>query len=107
MDLRGDLSLNQSFLLIEDPNLVIILNDPDVSMPIKNLIVKMSTDKLFVSKLSNPVQKDDFKLEARKTYKSDLKDLLTRFTILIDTLKIRKKETKRFEKYFNYIKKKF
>jgi len=100
-------TINQSFLLIEDPNLVIILNDPDVSMAIKNLIVKMSTDKLFTSKLSNSVQKDDFKLDAKKSYKSDKKDLISKLIILIDITKTRKKDPKRFEKYLKYIQKYF
>jgi len=100
-------SINQSFLLIEDPNLIIILNDPDVSMTIKNLIVKMSTDRLFTKKLSNSVQKDDFKLEAKKSYKNDKKDLISKLVILIDITKTRKKDAKRFEKYQKYIEKYF
>lgn len=100
-------SINQSFLLIEDPNLVIILNDPDVSMAIKNLIVKMSTDRLFTKKLSNSVQKDDFKLEAKKSYKNDKKDLISKLVILIDITKTRKRDPKRFEKYLKYIEKYF
>ena len=98
-------SINLSFLLINDPNLQIILNDPDVYMPIKNAIVKLSTDKLYISKLSNPIQKDDFKLEAKKTYKKGVKELITNMQILIDTFKIRKKDGKRFDKYLIYLKK--
>jgi hypothetical protein len=98
-------SINLSFLLINDPNLQIILNDPDISMVIKNAIVKLTTDKLYISKLSNPIQKDDFKLEAKKTYKKGVKELIANMTILIDTFKIRKKDGKRFDKYLIYLKK--
>ena len=100
-------SIELSFLLIDDPNLQIILNDPDVSMPIKNLIVKMKTDKLFIGKLSNPIQKDDYKLDAKKAYRRDLKQLISDMKILIDTFKIRKKDGKRFDKYLIYLKKVF
>jgi|UniRef100_A0A6C0GZW2 hypothetical protein len=98
-------SINQSFLLIEDPNLLVILNDPDVGMNLKNLIIKIDTDKLFTSKLSNSVQKDDFKLETKKTYKKNKRDLLNQLNILIDTTIIRKKDAKRFQKYLKYINK--
>jgi hypothetical protein len=98
-------SINQSFLLIEDPNLLVILNDPDVGMNLKNLIIKIDTDKLFTSKLSNSVQKDDFKLETKKIYKKNKRDLLNQLNILIDTTIIRKKDAKRFQKYFKYINK--
>jgi hypothetical protein len=98
-------SINQSFLLIEDPNLLVILNDPDVGMNIKNLIINIDTDKLFTSKLSNSVQKDDFKLETKKTYKKNKRDLLNQLNILIDTTIIRKKDAKRFQKYLKYINK--
>ena len=100
-------SIDLGFLLIDDPNLQIILNDPDVSMPIKNAIVKLKTDKLYISKLSNPIQKDDFKLEAKKTYKKEVKTLINNMTILIDTFKLRKKDGKRFDKYLLYLKKVF
>jgi len=100
-------SIDLGFLLIDDPNLQIILNDPDVSMPIKNAIAKLKTDKLYISKLSNSIQKDDFKLEAKKTYKKGVKELITNMTILIDTFKIRKKDGKRFDKYLTYLKKIF
>ena len=100
-------SIDLGFLLIDDPNLQIILNDPDVSMPIKNAIVKLKTDKLYISKLSNAVQKDDFKLDAKKTYKKEVKILITNMTILIDTFKLRKKDGKRFDKYLIYLKKIF
>lgn len=100
-------SIDLGFLLIDDPNLQIILNDPDVSMPIKNAIVKLKTDKLYISKLSNAIQKDDFKLEAKKTYKKEVKTLITNMTILIDTFKLRKKDGKRFDKYLLYLKKVF
>jgi len=100
-------SIDLGFLLIDDPNLQIILNDPDVSMPIKNAIVKLKTDKLYISKLSNAIQKDDFKLEAKKTYKKEVKILITNMTILIDTFKLRKKDGKRFDKYLLYLKKVF
>ena len=63
-------------------------------MPIKNLITKMATDKLFVKKLSNPIQKDDFKLEARKTYKKDKADLLSKFRIMLDIFFVRKNSNK-------------
>jgi len=98
-------SINQSFLLIEDPNLLVILNDPDVGMNLKNLIIKIDTDKLFTLKLSNSVQKDDFKLETKKTYKKNKRDLLNQLNILIDTTIIRKKDAKRFQKYLKYINK--
>ena len=98
-------SINQSFLLIEDPNLLVILNDPDVGMNIKNLIINIDTDKLFTSKLSNSVQKDDFKLETKKIYKKNKRDLLNQLNILIDTTIIRKKDAKRFQKYLKYINK--
>jgi hypothetical protein len=100
-------SIDLGFLLIDDPNLQIILNDPDVSMPIKNAIAKLKTDKLYISKLSNPIQKDDFKLEAKKTYRKEVKTLITNMTILIDTFKLRKKDGKRFDKYLLYLKKVF
>jgi len=100
-------SINLGFLLIDDPNLQIILNDPDVSMPIKNAIAKLKTDKLYISKLSNPVQKDDFKLEAKKTYKKEVKTLITNMTILINTFRLRKKDGRRFDKYLIYLKKIF
>ena len=100
-------SIDLGFLLIDDPNLQIILNDPDVSMPIKNAIVKLKTDKLYISKLSNAIQKDDFKLEAKKTYKKEVKILITNMTILIDTFTLRKKDAKRFDKYLLYLKKVF
>ena len=100
-------SINLGFLLIDDPNLQIILNDPDVSMPIKNAIAKLKTDKLYISKLSNPVQKDDFKLEAKKTYKKEVKTLISNMTILIDTFRLRKKDGRRFDKYLIYLKKIF
>ena len=100
-------SINLSFLLIDDPNLQIILNDPDVTMTIKNAIVKLKTDKLYISKLSNAIQKDDFKLDAKKTYKKEAKILITNMTILIDIFKLRKKDGKRFDKYLLYLKKVF
>ena len=100
-------SIDLSFLLINDPYLQFILYDPDVYMPIKNAIVKLSTDKLYISKLSNPIQKDDFKLEAKKTYKKGVKELITNMIILIDTFKLRKKDGKRFDKYLLYLKKVF
>ena len=98
-------SINLSFLLITDKNLQIILNDPDITMAIKNLIVKMTTDKLFVSKLSNPIQKDDFKSEAKKTYNEDKKDLFNKFLIMLETFKIRGRDIKRFNSYYNYLRK--
>lgn len=98
-------SINLGFLLITDRNLHIILNDPDITMAIKNLIVKMETDKLFVSKLSNPIQKDDFKYEAKKSYKADKNDLLNRFVIMLDTFKTRGRDIKRFNSYYKYLKK--
>jgi len=96
-------SIQLSFLLIDDPNLHIILNDPEVSMPIKNLIVKMKTDKLYISKLSNNIQKDDYKLDAKKSYKKDFKTLISNMNVLIDTFKIRKKDGRRFDKYLIYL----
>ena len=100
-------SINLSFLLIDDPNLQIMLNDPDVTMTIKNAIVKLKTDRLYISKLSNPIQKDDFKLDAKKTYKKEVKTLISNMTILIDIFRIRKKDGKRFDKYLLYLKKVF
>jgi len=100
-------SINQSFLLITDPNLIVILNDPMVTQVIKNIIVKLSTDRLYNSKLSNLIQPDDFKLEAKKQYTRDQTDLFNRFLILIDESKIRKKDFKRFIKYLKYVRKIF
>lgn len=100
-------SINLSFLLIDDPNLQIILNDPDVTMTIKNAIVKLKTDRLYISKLSNTIQKDDFKLDAKKMYKKEVKTLINNMTILIDIFRIRKKDGKRFDKYLLYLKKVF
>ena len=103
-------SINLSFLLITDPNLIIILNDPYVTMPIKNLITKMATDKLFVKKLSNPIQKDDFKLEARKSYKKDKAELLSKFRVMIDIFVVRKNSKEyinRYIKYLQYLEKRF
>jgi len=100
-------SINLSFLLIDDPNLQIILNDPDVTMTIKNAIVKLKTDKLYISKLSNTIQKDDFKLDAKKMYKKEVKTLINNMSILIDIFKIRKKDGIRFNKYLLYLKKVF
>ena len=34
-------SINQSFLLIDDPNLIVILNDPMITTGIKNIIVNI------------------------------------------------------------------
>jgi len=100
-------SISQSFILIDDINLKIMLNDPEVTRQIKNLVVKMYTDKLYVDKLGNPVQENDFAKEYKKAYARDRKELLTYFKIMIDTFKIRKTDHKRFEKYYNYVKKIF
>ena len=100
-------SINLSLLLISDPNLLIILNDPDVYRTIKDLIIKMQTDSLYTNKLSNTIQKDDFKTIAKKTYSRNKKDLYSQFDIMIDTLTTRKKDTKRFKDYVKYIKKIF
>jgi hypothetical protein len=100
-------SINQSFLLISDPNLIVILNDPMVTMVIKNIIVKLTTDRLYTSKLSNSVQPDDFKLEAKKQYVRDQTDLFNRFLVLIDESRIRKHDFKRFIKYLKYVRKIF
>jgi hypothetical protein len=99
-------SINLGFLLITDRNLHVILNDPDITMAIKNLIVKMATDRLFVSKLSNPIQKDDFQYEAKKSYLADKKDLYDRFYYMLETFKIRGRNINRFISYYNYLKKK-
>jgi len=96
-------SINLAFILIDDINLRIILNDPDVNRQLKDLIVKLSTDKLYISKLSNDVEKSDYNVLYKKTYKQDKKDLLTYFKILVDTFKIRKKDYKRFVKYYDYL----
>jgi hypothetical protein len=103
-------SINLGFLLITDPNLKIILNDPDVTMPIKNLIIKMATDKLFINKLSNKIQPDDFKLDGKKTYHKNKDELLSKFKVMIDTFQVRKKDIdyiKRYQKYLKYIEKRF
>ena len=100
-------SINLSFLLITDKNLHVILNDPDITMAIKNLIVKMTTDNLFVSKLSNPIHKDDFKSEAKKAYNEDRNDLFNKFSIMLDTFKIRGRDVKRFNSYYDYLRKIF
>ena len=97
-------SINLAFILIDDINLRIILNDQDITRQLKDLIVKLSTDKLYIGKLSNDIEKDDYKKLYKKTYKKDKKDLLTYFKILIDTLKIRKKDYKRHQSYYDYIK---
>ena len=97
-------SINLAFILIDDINLRIILSDPDITRQLKDLIVKLSTDKLYIGKLSNDIQKDDYKILYKKTYKNDKKDLLTYFKILVDTLKIRKKDYKRYQKYYDYLK---
>ena len=96
-------SINLAFILIDDINLRIILSDPDITRQLKDLIVKLSTDKLYIGKLSNDIQKDDYKILYKKTYKNDKKDLLTYFKILVDTLKIRK-DYKRYQKYYDYLK---
>ena len=99
-------AINLSFLLIDSANMKIILNDPDVSMAIKNLIVKILTDNLFVSKLSNPIQKDDFQLEAKKTYKKNKEEVISKYEIMLDTFKIRNKDKdyiKRHESYLKYL----
>jgi hypothetical protein len=100
-------SINQSFLLITDPNLIVILNDPMVTTGIKNIIVKLTTDRLYTSKLSNLIQPDDFKLESKKQYLQDQTDLFNRFLILINESRIRRKDFKRFIKYLKYVKKVF
>jgi len=102
------ISQSLGFLLIKDPNLNIILNDPDVIQPIKDLIAKLSTDKLFIAKLSNKIQPDDFELLGNITYKKDKKNLISKFTVMIQIFKVRgmiKDELKRFKSYLNYIKK--
>ena len=100
-------SINQGFILIDDINLKIILNDPDVTRQIKNLIAKLYTDKLYISKLSNGVQEDDYQKLYKKTYKLDRKEMITYFKIMIDTFKIRNKNDKRFQKYYDYLNKLF
>jgi len=97
-------SINLAFILIDDINLRIILSDPDITRQLKDLIVKLSTDKLYIGKLSNNIEKDDYKMLYKKTYKNDKKDLLTYFKILIDTLRIRKRDYKRYQKYYDYLK---
>ena len=97
-------SINLAFILIDDINLRIILSDPDITRQLKDLIVKLSTDKIYIDKLSNILQKNDYKILYKKTYKQNKKDLLTYFKILIDTFKIRKRDHKRFLKYYEYVK---
>jgi beta-mannanase len=100
-------SINLSLLLISDPNLLIILNDPDVYRTIKDLIIKMQTDSLYTNKLSNSIQKDDFETIAKKTHSKNKKDLLSQLNIMIDTMTTRKKNTKRFKEYQKYLNKVF
>jgi hypothetical protein len=81
-----------SLILISDPNLLIILTDPDVYRTIKELIIRMQTDSLYTNKLSNSIQKDDFKTIAQKTQSKNKKDLYSQFNVMIDTMNIRKKD---------------
>jgi hypothetical protein len=100
-------SMNMSALLIDDINLKIILIDPDVTRQIKDLIIKLSTDKLYVYKLGNKIIKNDFGYEYIKTYIKDREELFTYFKIMIDTFKIRKTDHSRYKKYYSYLKKIF
>ena len=100
-------SINLSLLLIDDTNLLIILNDPDVYRPIKELIIKMQTDYLFISKLSNTIQKDDFQKNGMKSFLKNKKNLYSQFQVMIDITTTRQKDAKRFVEYFKYIKKFF
>jgi len=100
-------SINLSLLLIDDTNLLIILNDPDVYRPIKELIIKMQTDYLFISKLSNTIQKDDFQKNGMKSFLKNKKNLYSQFQVMIDITTTRQKYAKRFVEYFKYIKKFF
>ena len=112
MNSNNSAPINESlgFLVVKDPNLEIILNDYDVTQPIKNLIIQMSTDKLFVSKLSNAVQPDDFKVLGRVTYERNRNDLIAKYIVMMDIFKIRgmrNDDLIRFKSYFKYLKEKF
>jgi len=98
------LFIKQSFPLIFDINLKIILNDPEILGNIKELIIKLYTDKAYIEKLGNNIQKNDVGYEYKKAYKRDTKDLFTFLDILISTHKIRNMEYKRFIKYQTYLK---
>jgi hypothetical protein len=104
--------INESsgFFLVQDPNLKIILNDFDVTQPIKNLIIQMATDKLFIGKLSNAVQPDDFEVLGNVTYQKNKVDLVARYITMLDIFKVRgmrKDDYNRLKSYLEYLKKKF
>jgi len=112
MNSNNSAPINESlgFFLVQDPNLVIILNDFDVTQPIKNLIIQMSTDKLFISKLSNGIQPDDFKVLGKVTYDKNKKELINRWIVMMDIFKVRGMKNDdiiRLKSYFEYLKKKF
>jgi hypothetical protein len=112
MNSNNSAPINESlgFFLVQDPNLVIILNDFDVTQPIKNLIVQMSTDKLFISKLSNAVQPDDFQLLGNIKYQKSKEELLSRYKVMMDIFKVRNMRNDdiiRLKTYLEYLKKKF
>jgi len=104
--------INESsgFFLVQDPNLKIILNDFDVTQPIKNLIIQMATDKLFIGKLSNAVQPNDFAILGNVTYQKNKSDLTSRYITMLDIFKVRgmkKDDIKRLKSYLEYLTKKF
>jgi hypothetical protein len=112
MNSNNSSPINESlgFFLIQDPNLKIILNDFDVTQPIKNLIIQMATDKLFISKLSNAIQPDDFQLLGNITYQKNKSDLISKYIVMMDIFKVRnmkKEDLIRLKSYFEYLKKKF
>jgi hypothetical protein len=112
MNSNNSAPINESlgFLVVKDPNLSIILNDFDVTQPIKNLIIQMSTDKLFISKLSNAVQPDDFKVLGKITYDKNKKELVNRYTVMLEIFKVRGMKNDdiiRLKSYLSYLKKKF
>ena len=95
MNSNNSAPINESlgFFLVQDPNLNIILNDFDVTQPIKNLIVQMSTDKLYISKLSNAVQPDDFQLLGNIKYQKSImmyaKEMKVKYFFLIPNFYIK------------------
>jgi hypothetical protein len=112
MNSNNSAPINESsgFFLVQDPNLKIILNDFDVTQPIKNLIIQMATDKLFIGKLSNAVQPDDFKVLGKIQYDKSKKELINRYTVMLEIFKVREMKNEdiiRLKSYLSYLKKKF
>ena len=70
----------------------------------------MSTDKLFIGKLSNAIQQDDFKLLGKITYDKNKKELISKWTVMMDIFKVRGMKNNdiiRLKSYLSYLKKKF